>query len=133
VVLPEPFAMTLDTDASEGISRATPVNVSWDASPAANDSILWSVEGRCIWTESGVTPDDGSFELDAENLRVRGTRLGDECEVALTLDRSSEGQVDSVLVPGSSFKAVQRRAVRFVSTPAPGELISAPSAADAGG
>jgi len=118
--LPEPFVMVLENDDSQGISREVPVIVSW-APPAATGSIRWSVEGSCIWSESGETPDDGSLTLDPENLRVLGTRAGEECEVELLLQRTSSGDVDAVLIPGSRFLAVQIRGVRFVSTPARGE------------
>lgn len=132
LLLPEPFALELDTDRSMGIDRGTPISVSWDGS-AANDALIeWSIEGSCIWSESGVTPDDGSLRLDAAKFRVRSTRAGEECEVQLTLDRSNAGRVDPVLVPSSMFRAVQRRGVRFISTPLPTETGVAPLAADTG-
>jgi hypothetical protein len=132
LLLPEPFALELDTDRSAGIDRATPVNVSWNGSAASQALILWSVEGRCIWSDSGVTPDDGSLRLDASKFRARSTRAGEECEVKLTLDRSNAGTVDPVLVPSSTFRAVQRRGVSFISTPAPTETGAAPFGSDTG-
>lgn len=118
--LPEPFSMVLENDTSEGISRAVPVIVSW--SPVATGGTMrWTVEGSCIWSESGDTPDDGSLTLEPENLRVRGTQVGEECEVELRLERSNTGDVDPVLIPGSKFRAAQLRGVAFVSTPAPNE------------
>lgn len=118
--LPEPFSMLLENDMSGGISRAVPVIVSWTP-PSTGGSMRWSVEGSCIWSESGDTPDDGSLTLEPENLRVRGTRTGEECTVELRLERSNTGTVDPILVPGSKFRAAQLRGVQFVSTPAPGE------------
>jgi hypothetical protein len=118
--LPEPFSMVLENDSSEGISRSVPVIVSWSP-PAAGGTARWSVEGDCIWSESGDTPDDGYLTLEPENLRVRGTRAGEECAVELLLERSSTGEVDPILVPGSKFRAVQLRGVAFVSTPAADE------------
>lgn len=118
--LPEPFAMRLESAVDAGISRDRPVDVSW-APPSPGGTIRWSVEGDCIWSESGDTPDDGSLSLEPENLRVRGTRAGEECAVELLLERSNTGQVDPVLVPGSKFRAVQVRGVQFVSTSAADE------------
>ena len=115
--LPEPFAMELETDDSVGINRSTPVVVLWEAS-AAGGNIDWAVEGRCIWEDSGTTPDDGALTLAPEHVRVRPTKNGDDCEVLLTLERSALGEVERVFVPGSRFRAQQRRGVTFVSTPA---------------
>jgi len=130
--LPEPFALELDTEPgpSGGIDRATPVSVSWDASTAPDALIDWSVEGRCLWSDSGVTPDDGSARLDAEKFRARSTHAGEDCDVQLTLDRSNAGPVDPVLVPSSTFRAVQRRSARFLSTPAPNETGAVPSGSE---
>jgi hypothetical protein len=119
-LLPEPFVMQLESDAAEGTRRDRALLLAWDP-PVAGQSILWSVSGRCIWSESGVTPDDGSLTLQPESVQVRGTQQGEECEVQLTLDRSNAGNVDPVLLPGSGFRAVQRRGVKFVSTPAADE------------
>ncbi len=122
-LLPEPFAMQLETDAAAGIDRASNVIVSWqDPSPEADATLNWSVEGDCIWTESGITPDDGVMTLTADRVRVRPTQRGKECAVRLTLDREYQGVVDVAFVPGSSFRAIQRRAVSFISTPTPEEL-----------
>jgi hypothetical protein len=129
--LPEPFAMQLETEAFLGIERTTPVVVSWQ-DPSVDDSQLeWSVDGDCIWSDSGVTPDDGVMTLQPERVRVRATQAGEECEVRITLDRVGPGDVDPVFVPGSSFRAVQRRAVSFISTPGVGEK-GGPAAATEG-
>lgn len=130
--MPEPFMMSLDSDDTAGIDRGSPVTVSWEP-PVAGGSVTWSVEGRCIWSESGQTPDDGSLTLAATSFRVRGTRVGQECDVSVTLERANSGSVDSILVPGSKFIAAQRRGVSFVSTPGPDEGGAAPvPAPDAG-
>jgi hypothetical protein len=124
--------MSLDSDDTVGIDRGSPVSISWDP-PTAGGQITWSIDGRCIWSESGVTPDDGSFTLSAETFRVRGTRIGQDCEVVVTLERTNVGDVDSILVPGSKFVAAQRRGVKFVSTASPEEGGSAPAPAVDGG
>jgi hypothetical protein len=129
-VLPEPFVMTLETDDDTGISRSDPVVVAW--TPSVGGQIEWSVAGDCIWSASGITPDDGQMTLEPENIEIRGTRAGQDCAVQLTLDRSNAGTVDPVLVPSSKFQAVQRRGVSFVSTAAPGEVVEESAAPDAG-
>jgi len=129
--LPEPFAMELETDDSVGIDRSSSVVALWEAS-GDGGSIDWAVEGRCIWADSGTTPDDGALTLGPEHLRVRPTKTGDDCEVLLTLERGAQGDVDRVFVPGSRFRALQRRGVTFVSTPARNETGGPAPAADAG-
>jgi hypothetical protein len=124
--LPAPFVMVLENDAAQAVSRDRALRLAWDP-PVAGQSILWSVSGRCIWSESGITPDDGSLTLPAESLRVRGTQQGEVCDVQLTLDRSNAGTVEPVLLPGSGFRAVQRRGVKFVSTPAGSEEGAGPN------
>jgi hypothetical protein len=121
-LMPEPFAMQLSTDASSGIARGLPIVAVWEPPGSAQTSIQWSVDGDCIWAESGTTPDDGTMTLNPESLQVRGTRAGEECEVLLTLDRVNFGNVDAIFVPGTAFQMIQRRAVRFISTPAAGEV-----------
>ena len=92
----------------------------------------WAVEGRCIWADSGTTPDDGALTLDPEHVRVRATRSGDDCAVQLTLERGAQGEVERAFLPGSRFRALQRRGVTFVSTPALSETGGTTSSADAG-
>jgi hypothetical protein len=120
--LPEPFVAALETDASVGVSRDVGVDVSWSpAVPGA--SLRWTLTGRCLWTESGSTADDGAFRLEPELFRVRGTQRDERCEAELRLDREGPGDVDPVWIPGSRFRAIQRRAVRFPSLPARDDAI----------
>lgn len=118
--LPLPFITTLETDARAGIARNADVVVSWEPS-VPGDDLRWSVEGRCLWSRSGSTPDDGRFTLGPESFEVRRTRAGEECDVEITLERAQQFAVDPQWNPGSSFRAVQRRAVSFVSLPEPDE------------
>jgi hypothetical protein len=121
--LPEPFTMQIDNVTSEGIDRSTPLLVHWNgaADPNLVPPITWSVDGGCIWPDSGTMPDDGVTTLGVEHLQVRPTRRGEECEVELSLDRERQGDVDPVFVPGSSFRATQHRAVTFASIAGAGE------------
>jgi hypothetical protein len=120
-LLPAPFAMQLETNTAGGVDRSTAVIVSWQDPAVEDTNIDWSVEGDCIWSDSGVTPDDGVMTFGPEHVKVRATQAGEECEVRLTFDRASTSGVDALFVPGSHFRAVQRRAVTFVSTPGVGE------------
>jgi hypothetical protein len=121
VVLPEPYALQLETDVSGGLNRSTPVIVSWDPPGVDEQTVVWSLDGDCVWSDSGITPDDGVMTLQAEHVRVRPTQVGEECQVSITIDRSVENDVDPQFVPGSSLRGIQRRSVHFVSTPAVGE------------
>lgn len=132
--LPDPFVMQLETPTAGGINRSSALIVSWQDPSAEDTNMEWSVEGDCIWSDSGVTPDDGVMTLSPEHLKVKSTQEGEECAVRLTFDRATTSDVDPVFVPGSHFRAVQRRAVTFVSTPGVGEKNGpeAPSASVAG-
>jgi hypothetical protein len=129
VFLPEPFSTTLETNAAAGIARDVEVVVSWTP-PVAGGILRWSIEGRCVWPESGEAADDGLLTLGAESVRVRGTRTGEECDVMITLDRENTGGVDPAWIPGSRIVAIQRRGVSFVSSP--GRSESNGSSPDAG-
>jgi len=83
--------------------------------------VKWSVDGDCIWSDSGITPDDGVMTVQPEHVRVRPTQAGEECQVIVTLDRSVEQGSNSLFLQGSSLRGIQRRAVDFLSTPAAGE------------
>jgi hypothetical protein len=96
------------------------VVVSWTPSVPGSD-LRWTVEGPCLWAHYGSTLDDGSLTLGAESFEVRPLRVGEDCDVDITLDRARERAVDPDWIPGSTFRAVQRRAVRFVSTSQPSE------------
>lgn len=115
--LPEPFVIELTTDDRVGIDRGSEVALTW--SPALGGVMRWSVEGRCIWSASGETPDDGSLVLGPESFRVLTTRAAEDCQVDLTFERENLGTVDGVWIPRSRFRAIQRRVLRFVSTPVP--------------
>jgi hypothetical protein len=116
--LPEPFAVDLARGDRDGIDRGSEVAMTW--TPALFGGVMrWSVEGHCIWSASGETPDDGDLVLGPESFRVLTTRAGEDCQVDITLERENVGTVDGVWIPRSRFRAIQRRVVRFVSTPVP--------------
>jgi hypothetical protein len=116
--LPEPFVVELETDDRAGIDRGSEVAISW--APALPGGLMrWSAEGRCIWSASGETPDDGSLVLGPESFRVLSTRAAEDCQVDISVERENFGSVDGVWIPRSRFRAIQRRVLRFVSTPVP--------------
>jgi hypothetical protein len=121
VLLPAPFAMQIETPTEGGVDRSTALIVSWQEPSPEDTNIEWSVEGDCIWSDSGVTPDDGVMTLAPEHVKVKTTHAGEQCAVRLTFDRETTGDVDPLFVPGSNFRGVQRRAVTFVSKPGAGE------------
>jgi hypothetical protein len=121
-LLPEPLMLELATDGSATIARSAPVTVTWSP-PVDGGTVTWTVEGRCLWSESGAAPDEGVLTLGPESFRVRGSRAGDDCEVTLGIQRANVGEVDGIWVPGSRFRAVQQRAVAFISTPASDEAL----------
>lgn len=118
--LPEPFITSLYSDASAGIDRESEVVVTWSPTVPGR-AMAWAIEGSCLWSESGVTADDGTLVLGPESFRVRATRAAEDCEVEITLDRENEGVIDRAWYPFSRFRAIQRRAVTFVSVPATAE------------
>jgi hypothetical protein len=121
VLLPEPYALRTETDVAGGLNRSTPLIVTWDPPGAEGDTVEWSVDGDCVWSDTGITPDDGVMTVQPEHVRVRPSQVGEDCSVRVTLDRSVKTDVDPQFVPGSSLRAIQRRAVDFTSTPAAGE------------
>lgn len=125
-MLPEPFTPQIENADSRGIDRGTPLEVTWAPSLASSDAdaivpIAWSIDGPCIWPESGFTPDIGEVMLDPAHFVVRPQHAGETCEVQLSLERQNQGEVDPVFVPSSNFRALQTRSVSFTSTAAPGE------------
>ncbi len=124
--LPAPFTAQIENADSRGSDRATPLEVTWAPPLATSDSdpvppITWSIDGSCIWPDSGSAPDLGEMVLDPAHFVVRPEHAGEDCEVQLSLERQNQGEVDPVFVPSSNFRALQTRSIRFTSTAAVGE------------
>lgn len=125
VSLPPPFnvrwpegSVTVPT-----IDRSESVTILWSPpGPASNSTLAWEVAGDCIWTENGSTRDDGELTLPLDAVRVRGTRVGEACEVQVRLDRRAAGQPSANWGPGSSLEALQSRALTLLSVPSAAEL-----------
>lgn len=116
--LPDKFDLSIDGDTE--IQRGTAVDISWD--PEGSGSVSWSVEGDCVWSESGSTNDDGAATIAAEDIRVQNLDKGETCDVTVTVDRVSTGTVDPEFEEGGRFRAIQRRTATFTSTPNPDEF-----------
>jgi hypothetical protein len=124
--LPPAFTPQIENTETRGIDRGTPLDVTWAPALADSESdavapITWSIDGPCIWPDSGSTPDVGEMALDPTHVVVRPQRAGEDCEVQLSLERQNQGEVDPVFVPSSNFRAVQTRSISFTSTAAAGE------------
>lgn len=119
VTLPDPFTPSFeDIDRGDEVERGTRVDVLWDND--ASGQMSWSVEGDCVWSESGTVDDDGSLSLADDDIRVQSLNEGEDCEVTITLERRSKGTTDAAF-GGGKFEAVQRRTLTFVSTPSEDE------------
>lgn len=119
-LLPEPYALTfVDIDEDDSVQRGNDIAIEWSNEDPGD--MYWSIEGSCIWTESGTTSDDKEFTISAEKIRVQSTDEGEDCDVTVTLERINAGDTDPKFEEGGSFEAIQRRAIQFVSTPADDE------------
>jgi hypothetical protein len=112
VTLPEPFALQMGTTAASRASDA--VSFTWD--PPAGGDVHWDVDGDCVWTDQGSTPDDGSHTLNLSDVRAFGEET-ESCSVRLTVQRSHTGSIDSAFSEGGENRAYQLRVQTFTSTP----------------
>lgn len=113
VTLPAPFELAMT---STEASRATDV-VGFSWTPADSGQMHWDLDGDCVWTEEGVTPDDGTHSLSLEDVRALGSAQTDSCSVLLTAMRSRSGSIDPAFTEGGENVAYQARAQLFTSTP----------------
>jgi hypothetical protein len=113
VELPAPFKLSVkDKEASR---KSDDVSFSW--TPAGDDNISWHIEGDCIQSNDGVTPDDGTGTIAADNF-VEIEQFKDEsCGVTLALTRTTTGRLDSAFEKGGEIVAHQVRKKSFTSKP----------------
>lgn len=123
VTLPAGFKLEVDEDIVE---RDEVVTVSWAPKGTSSTQIEWSVNGDCIFLDTGKTADDGSFTLSSSQIDVKPSAEDETCDITVTVDRVSTGSVDSAFGEGGEFKAIQRRTVTFTSVP-PGSVNPTPS------
>lgn len=125
VTLPDPFTL-VGPAASDPISRAAEVTVTWDAS-AASDPMSWKLDGRCLFSTDGEIPTDGTLTLagkdfnptpSAEDAATDDKDDSENCTATLCIERKRTGTLDAAFDKyGGEIYAVQRRCVKFVSTP----------------
>lgn len=113
VTLPDPFDMTIDTTEASRADDAVPY--SWE--PAGGGNIGWHLEGDCIKTDSGSTPDDGSNEIGAGDIDTFDSDKDKTCTVDLELDRAQKGTIDDAFTEGGSIVAKHVRSASFTSAP----------------
>jgi hypothetical protein len=113
VTLPAPFELVM---ASTQASRATDA-VGFNWTPPDSGELHWDLEGDCVWTEEGVTPDDGSHSLNLDQVRAHASDETESCSVQLTVQRSRSGSIDAAFTEGGENIAYQARAQLFTSMP----------------
>jgi len=112
VTLPEPFALQMGTTEASRAKDAG--SFSWD--PPASGDVQWDLDGDCVWTDEGSTPDDGSHTLGLGDVRALGEETK-SCSVRVTVQRGHTGSIDAAFTEGGENRAYQLRAQTFTSTP----------------
>lgn len=113
VTLPAPFELELETREA---SRATDdVAFTWE--PPAGGSVNWRIEGDCIFSEDGTTPDDGAAIIPREAFDAPSSDEDETCTVQLELTRSRSGSIDPAFTEGGRIVARQVRRTTLTSTP----------------
>jgi len=113
VTLPAPFQLSL---AESEASRAdTDLDYTWE--PEASGNIAWDLDGDCIKSADGTTPDDGSATIEAGSIDTFESDAEESCTVDLTLTRKRSGSIDEAFTEGGSIVALQVRRDSFTSNP----------------
>jgi hypothetical protein len=113
--LPAGFTLA-GIDSGEEISRAGAAEVTWDPS-GTGDDMTWSLDGDCLWEQSGTMGDTGSMDITASNYDVQLNEEDTTCEATLTIDRLRDGSLDPHFGEGGDVVAIQRRSITFQSAP----------------
>jgi hypothetical protein len=114
VTMPAPFAMELGaTTAARGMDD---LDVTWDP-PASGSSIAWKLSGECVKLDSGSTPDDGAYTIEAGSIETFEADMDKSCTVNFEMTRSKMGTVDPAFTEGGSIVARHVRSQGFTSTP----------------
>lgn len=113
VALPAPFQLEMTTPEA---SRASD-NVAFTWDPPANGELHWNFSGDCVWTEHGVTADDGSHDIPRDEMQTHSDDADQSCAVELTVERMTSGNIDPAFTEGGRAIAYQRRIQSFTSTP----------------
>ena len=116
VVLPLTCQVWLAESMGTQVVRGNNIYVEWDPSGLEED-ILWYVDGICVGSTNGQTPDDGSFTLGTQHVQVAEGSEGAECDVTITLERNAEGTVDSQFGQGGTITAQRQCSTTYLSLP----------------
>jgi hypothetical protein len=114
VTMPAPFDLTLGT--TEAGRGADDVDVSWDP-PVSGAQISWKLSGECIKLDSGSTPDDGHYTIEAGSIETFESDMEKSCTATFETTRSRNGSVDPAFTEGGSVVARHVRNQGFTSTP----------------
>jgi hypothetical protein len=113
VSLPAPFDLSLaETEASRA---DTDLDYTWE--PAANGNMDWDLDGDCIKSNDGSTPDDGEATIAAGSIETFDSDKDESCTVDLTLTRKRNGSIDGAFTEGGRIVALQVRRDSFTSNP----------------
>lgn len=114
VTMPAPFELMLGaTEAGRG---ADDVEVTWDP-PASGAQATWKLSGECIKLDTGSTPDDGAYTLEAGSIDTFESDMDKSCTATFEMTRSRNGSVDPAFTEGGSVVARHVRSQGFTSTP----------------
>lgn len=113
VTMPAPFDLMLDsTEAGRG---ADDVEVTWD--PPASGSVSWKLSGECIKLDTGSTPDDGAYTIEAGSIETFESDMDKSCTATFEMTRARAGTVDPAFTEGGSIVARHVRSRGFTSNP----------------
>jgi len=125
VTLPDPFAL-VGPAATDQVSRATQLTVTWAASATA-DKMNWTLSGACLFDSKGTVATDGTITIagtdydvtpSAEKAASDPNDDSENCTATLCIFRKRTGTLDAAFNKyGGSVSAVQQRCTKFVSVP----------------
>jgi hypothetical protein len=114
VTMPAPFDLMLGaTEAGRG---ADDVDVTWDP-PVAGSQVSWKLSGECIKLDSGSTPDDGTYAIEAGSIETFESDMDKSCTATFEMTRSRSGSIDPAFTEGGSIVARHVRQQGFTSNP----------------
>ncbi len=114
VVMPAPFDMRLST--TEAGRGADAVDVTWEP-PVSGSSIAWKLSGECIKLDTGSTPDDGAYTMEAGSIETFESDMDKSCTANFEMTRSKSGTPDPAFTEGGSVVARHVRSQGFTSNP----------------
>jgi hypothetical protein len=114
VTMPAPFDLTVPP--GEAGRGADAVDVTWDP-PVAGKQMAWKLSGECIKLDSGSTPDDGAYSIEAGSIETFDADKDKTCTANFEMTRSQNGSVDPAFTEGGSVIARHVRTGGFTSAP----------------